>query len=280
MLKKSVFLIFIAACIWGCQGSPIQKPSVSRTVSKDSILNTYLKSGAWEYHYLNKRFTQWVDKGLEKDSTIAYLWQQKALPLWKQHRYELAISYYEKAVALDPEQWLSRLGYLKCIFAKQYQSALEDLERYIKTYGSTYEQDHALEFYQAICYLQLGEYNKALGLLQREITEQEVRHGKDWVHYLDRFYLAICYFEMEQYSNAVWEFEQVLQVYPNFSDAQFYKAICHYKLGDQRWANTLAIQGQFHYKQGRTFSEDASIYVTYPYQVTWQWDILQSSLLQ
>lgn len=278
MIRKGIFIVFML-CVSACNKQKI-KHSTNTELSKDEITNTYLKKGAWNYHYLDHEFTTWVDKGITQDSTIAYLWQQKALPLWKQHKYDLAIMYYNKAIQLDPEQWLSRLGYLKCIFAKQYHSALEDLNTYIKHYGSTHEQDHALEFYQAICYLQLENYNKALSLLQKEISAQEMQHGEDWVHYLDRFYLAIIYFELEQYANAILEFDKVLQTYPNFSDAQFYQAICYHKLGDSKSANIIAIQGQLNHEYGRSFSEDASIYVNYPYQVTWQWDILQTSLLK
>ena len=277
MIRKGIFFVLVF-CFLGCHKQQKLQASLPPTLSKNQVINTYLKEGAWNYHYLDKRFTQWVDKAIAKDSTIAYLWQQKALPLWKQHKYEEAIHYYEKAIALDPEQWLSRLGYLKCIFAKNYTSALEDLDAYIKTYGSTYEQDHALEVYQAICHLQLGNYNISLTLLQKEISIQEAEHGEDWVHYLDRFYLAIAYMELKQYANAIIEFDQALKVYPNFSDIQFYKAICHHKLGDSRTANRLAIQGQRNYELGRSFSEDASKYVDYPYQVTWQWDALEALL--
>ena len=45
--------------------------------SKDQILETYLEKGAWQHHYLSKEWEEWIDKGLAKDSTIAYLWQQK-----------------------------------------------------------------------------------------------------------------------------------------------------------------------------------------------------------
>ena len=53
------------------------------TTGHNQIINTYLKNGAWNYGYLSKEWGEWIDKGLEQDSTVAYLWQQKALPYWK-----------------------------------------------------------------------------------------------------------------------------------------------------------------------------------------------------
>ncbi|NQX86266.1 MAG: hypothetical protein HRT67_10250 [Flavobacteriaceae bacterium] len=117
MIHKSVYII-LATNFLCCKNHEKNACSTSKSLSEDNIINSYLKAGAWKYHYLDNRFTQWIDKGIAQDSTIAYLWQQKALPLWKQHRYDEAIGYYEKATALKPEVWLSRLGYLKCVFAK------------------------------------------------------------------------------------------------------------------------------------------------------------------
>lgn len=83
------------------------------------------------------------------------------------------------------------MGYLKCIFAKDYDSALADLIAYKKEYGETYEQDHTLEFYMGICYLQLNQFNDALQTLKENIAIQEKEHGVIWIHYLETYYLAM-----------------------------------------------------------------------------------------
>ena len=90
MIRKGIFLVLVF-CFLGCHKQQKLQASLPPTLSKNQVINTYLKEGAWNYHYLDKRFTQWIDKAIAKDSTIAYLWQQKALPLWKQHKYEEAI---------------------------------------------------------------------------------------------------------------------------------------------------------------------------------------------
>jgi len=242
---------------------------------QDVIINTYLTNGAWKHHYLTKQWDEWINKGIQEDATIAYLWQQKALPFWKQKKYELAITYYNKAVALDSARWLSRLAFLKCIFAKDYTGALADLIAYKEEYGTTYEQDHTLEFYMGICYLQLNKFNSALKTLKENVEVQESEHGANWVHFLDRYYLAIAHYELNDYSTAIIEFDKVLSEYPTFADAQYYKSLCLNYLGEKEKAKQLMLKGKSNFYKGNTFNEDSNQYENYPYQLTWQWEVAE-----
>lgn len=247
-------------------------PSVPENkISEEEILEIYLVKGARKYSYLSKEWDEWINRGLEADSTIAYLWQQKALPFWKQKKYSQAIEFYDKAVKLDPARWLSRLGFLKCIFAKDYSAALFDLTKATKTYGTIYEQDHSLEFYKAICHLQLNNFKKALGILKTSVNKEKEISGPDWVHYLDYYYLGISHYEIGNYAKAIAEFDNALKSYPNFSDAQYYKSICLKYLGKQEMATALMKEGKLNFENGNSFNEDSSIYEDYPYQITWQW---------
>lgn len=266
-----IFCHFIACC----NG---QKEDISKSNKQDEIIEKYLKNGAWKHHYTTKEWNDWVDMGIKKDSTIAYLWQQKALPLWKQKKYHLAIKYYNKAVELDRQRWLSRLAFLKCVFAKDYNGALVDCINYINEFGSTYEQDHSLEFYMGISYLQLNQFDPAFKILKENIEDQEKDHGADWVHFLDRYYLAIAYYELNNYKEAISEFEKVLKEYPNFSDAQYYKSICLNYLGEKENAKIVMAEGKANFEKGNTFNEDSNLYENYPYQITWQWKVSNSIL--
>lgn len=69
-----------------------------------------------------------LDNGLAKDSTIAYLWQQKAMPYFKARKYEIGMPFLDKAVKYKAERWQPYRGFMKCIFSKSYKDAIEDLE--------------------------------------------------------------------------------------------------------------------------------------------------------
>lgn len=276
-MDKYIAFVLVIMSLVSCKGQIENAVNIN---TQDEIIKKYLKNGAWNHHYLTKEWDEWINKGIQADSTIAYLWQQKALPLWKQKKYSLAIAYYNQAVKYDREKWLSRLAFLKCIFAKDYEGALSDIKTYIKEYGSTFEQDHSLEFYMGLCYLQLNQFDKAFEILSHNVKAQEIEYGMDWLHYLDRYYLAIAYYEQSDYVNANSELDKVLKEYPDFSDAQYYKSICLYYLGKKEEAMKIANIGKSNYDKGKTFHEDSNIYEMYPYQITWQWNILESSILK
>jgi len=274
-MKKIYFLITFCILVTSCN---VQNKDIVSENKKNAIIEKYLKNGAWNHHFLTKEWNEWIDKGIQEDSTIAYLWQQKALPFWKQKKYQLGIVYYNKAVELNEQHWLSRLAFLKCIFAKDYEGALYDLKKYKREYGSTYEQDHTLEFYMGICYLQLNQFDKALRTLKENVETQEKEHGASWVHFLDRYYLAIAYYEQNNYTIAISELDKVIKEYPNFSDAQYYKSICLNYLGEKEKAKILMTEGKSNFENGNTFNEDSNLYENYPYQLTWQWEAAQSLL--
>lgn len=273
MNKIYRYLLLVFLC-FSCEKT-IKEPSVmnSRQQQKE-IIETYLKKGAWNHHYVTKEWQEWIDKGLEKDSTIALLWQQKAIPYWKQRKYELAIACYEKAVTYNRRRYLSRRGFLKCVFAKSYESALKDINTYQKEFGNTYENDHSLDFYKALCHLGLNQYEEALKILKTSIDKEEEEKGNDWVHYLDRFYLGIAYYELGEYDNAIASFDECLDEYKTFSDAKFWKGKSLVYIGEEEQGNQLMREGKEDYMNGNTFNEASSQYELYPYQLSWEWNFI------
>ena len=173
---------------------------------------------------------------------------------------------------------MSRLAFLNCIFAKDYNESLADLIAYKNEFDSTYVQDHLLEIYIGICYLQLNQFDEALKILKDNIENQEKEHWATWAHYLERYYLAITYYELNNYKVAISEFDKVLKEYPNFSDSQYYKSICLNYLGEKENAKTLIAIGKSNFENGNPFNEDSNQYENYPYQITWQWKATESIL--
>ena len=80
-----------------------------------------MKNGAWKYTLGSYEWQTEIDKGLAKDSTIAYLWQQKAMPYFKARKYEVGMTFLDKAVQYNPERWQPYRGFMKCIFSKSYK---------------------------------------------------------------------------------------------------------------------------------------------------------------
>lgn len=141
-----------------------------------------------------------LDEGLEADASISYLWQQKAMPLYKQGKYELGLPYLDKAVAYNRREYLSYRAFMQCIFAKNYTDAFKDFELCIAEQGNLFEMDHSYNFYIALSYLQLNKFEKAEIIFKEDINTFQKLKGADWVHHIDLFYHGISLFEQKKYT--------------------------------------------------------------------------------
>ncbi len=237
---------------------------------QEEIINEHLKNGAWKYQMMSQEWQQEIDKGLAKDSTIAYLWQQKAMPWLKMRKYEVGIGYLDKAVKYDPQKWQDYRAFTKCIFAKNYRDAIDDFEDYKKEFGYGYVMDHTYDFYIALSYLQLNEFEKAEKIFQTDYERQAEKWGKDNLHQLDLFYYGISKYELRKYEEAIELFDKSLAIYPDFSEAQLYKAVSLRKLGRNEEAKKYDILAEENGRKGNTINEANAKYEMYPYQWKWQ----------
>lgn len=127
--------------------------------------------------------------------------------------------------------------------------------------------DHTYRFYRALCHLMLNEYDKAETLLREELDEMEVKWGKEGVHHLELLYYGIVQYEKKEYRKAIETFDWVLRIYPQFSEAQYYKAFCLPYTERYMEAPELIQEAIANRKKGYTINEDNAIYERYPYQL-------------
>jgi tetratricopeptide (TPR) repeat protein len=236
---------------------------------QDSIIVKYLTNGAKKYSYYSKEYEAEIDKGLAQDSTIAILWQKKAMPLFKQGKYEIGMDYIDKAVKYDRQRWQDYRAFIKCIFAKTYREAIIDFEDCKKRFGDSYVMDHTYDFHIALSYLQLNEFKKAEEIFKIDYEKQLSEHGEDWLHPVDLFYYGISKYEQGKYLEAIELFDLALGIHTQFSDVQYYKAICLFKIEKVDEAKELMGIAKINAEQGFSFNEDNAIYERYPYQVRW-----------
>lgn len=242
---------------------------VPKNKAQDAIVKQSLDSCAYKYNY-TFQMQEWqscIDEGLKKDSTIAYLWQQKAMPYFKCKKYEVGMPFLDKAVLYDKQEWLPYRGFMKCIFSKSYKDAIADLEECIKLYGNGYVMDHTYSFYIGLCYLQLNEYDKAEKVFDDYVTNI-YKNRQQLEHPTAYFYQAIAKYELKKYDEAIAILDKALKVYPQFSDAKYYKAICLAKLGKPKdEISALGTEARSDAAKGFKLNEDNTIYETYPYQI-------------
>ena len=112
-LLVSLFTLLSTYCYSQNSTASDEVKQKQEAIVKETIQKCYSK-----YNYRNE-MAQWqacLDEGLAKDSKIAYLWQQKAMPYFKAKKYEIGMPLLDKAVYYDSQRWLAYRGFIKCIF--------------------------------------------------------------------------------------------------------------------------------------------------------------------
>ncbi|WP_158961376.1 tetratricopeptide repeat protein [Myroides fluvii] len=235
---------------------------------QDRLIETYATNKAHQYNY-TVQLKEWqdaLDEGLAQDPTIAYLWQQKAMPYFKARKYEVGMAYINKAVLYDAERYLGYRAFIKCIFSKTYREAIADFETCIAHWGDRYEMDHTYTFYIGLSYLQLNEFDKAEAYFLKAVAKQKEVFPD--VHHLELFYLGIVCYEQERFAEAIAYFDQAVVNYKEFSDAYYYKGLCQWKMNEPKEKIKATSDLFFTYnEQGFSINEANAIYERYPYQI-------------
>ena len=211
---------------------------------------------------------QYLDSALAIVPKSAWLWQQKAMPLYKARKYQLGKPFLDKAVEYAPEKYLDYSGFMRCIFSKDYIKSISEFMRAKKEFGDGYVMDHTYNFYIGLDYLQLNKFSKAKEFLLLSKEQQFKDFPNDLpqeaCHYLDWYYLGIADFELGNYNEAIASFDMSLMVYENFAEALYFKGRSMTKLGNEEgeeWKKKAFENA------GNTINEDNVIYEIYPYQL-------------
>ncbi|WP_116770985.1 tetratricopeptide repeat protein [Maribacter litoralis] len=273
-MRKYIFLLFI---IFSCNIATKDQNDLNNSAedTKEKLLteidSTHLRE------YIEKSFQnpihsleyqQYLDSALRIVPESAWLWQQKAMPLYKARKYQLGRPFLEKAVEHAPEKYLDYSAFMKCIFSKDYLKSISEFMRAKKEFGDGYVMDHTYNFYIGLNYLQMNKFSKAKEFLLLSKEQQFKDFPKDSpqeaCHYLDWYYLGIADFELGNYNEAIASFDLSLKVYENFADALYFKGRSMTKLGNEKgaeWEKKAFENGD------NTINEDNVIYEIYPYQV-------------
>lgn len=242
----------------------------------DSIRTRYLNNGAWHYPLFSSRRAACIDTAISLNPTDSYLWQQRAMALFKQGKYEVGMYYLDKAVELSPKRYLDYRAFMKCIFQKSYNASKADFFKCKQVIGNSGVMDHPYDFYLGLCCLQLNQFDSAEAYFTICIDDKRKRLGENWVHYMHYFYRGITRYETENFDSSISDFNKCIATYPNFSDAQYYKALCLIAKKKDEEAKILLAEAVTDSKAGYTINEDNAIHEPYPYQV--KTAILESKL--
>jgi len=268
ILYPSILAVSISAC-GQTRNISISQPCDNRHF-QDSIMTRYVDSGAEKltFHYNNPAWGSYMDSVLSICPNIAAAYQLKAVPAIKNGEYVKAYQLDERAAELDSPQFVSYLAFLKCIFTKDYTSAIRDFNRASRIIPGGAEMDHGFYFYLGICYLELGNYQEADARFRQDMYSQNRGDSAVDVHFNSLLYMGITKLDLHQTDSAEIYLKKCLHIYPKLPEANYYLALAFKERKAVNLARKYLEMAQQSILEGYSLNEDNVYYVNYPRQIT------------
>jgi tetratricopeptide (TPR) repeat protein len=272
VISSILYLSILVVSSPGCRStiSVSNSQDCGNSRFRDSLIVRYVDSGAEKlpFIYNNPAWGTYLDSILSICPHIAAAYQLKAVPSIKNGEYVKAYSLDEKAAELDSQQFVSYLGFLKCIFTKDYSGAIIDFNSAIRIIPGGGEMDHSFYFYLGICYLELGKYQEAEVNFNKDIFSQNKGDSTREVHFNSLLYMGITKSANNEMDSAEIYFRRSLHIYHELPEANYYLALIYHKRKEINLEKRYLEIAQKSILGGYSMNEDNLYYVNYPRQIT------------
>lgn len=193
-----------------------------------------------------------LDQAIELCPTFSNAYMEKAVPYLKRGDFEIWKQLIDKAVELDPQKHLGYRGWCKYQFLRDYKGAIADIEALEKIHPTGYlgysaNGDYELHIAKAICYSALGQKEKAIKIIEQQISKKDHNIG-----FFDYYQLGVTYFELGKYDKALENFEKQSKQY-DFAENIYYKSkVSKIRNKDYLDLKKLALKS---YDEGKTIKD-------------------------
>jgi len=232
---------------------------------RDSLLKQYTTGWTDVRDYNSKAWQLHFDSLIAICPNIAEAYQLKALPFIKYGDYAMAMPLEDKAVALDPSQYLAYRAFLKCIFTKDYEGALVDFQRAEKLFPGRFEMDHSYFFYEGLCYFSLNKYKLAEAAFKKDIFAQTNGDPKKKAHFNSLLYAGILYYAMKNNQQAKYYLLQCLEQYKMLPYANYYLAKVYQREKNKGMSDKYLMLAKAGFEAKYSLNEANEFYVHYPF---------------
>jgi len=233
-------------------------------------MTRYVDSGAAKlpYYYNNPLWDKYLDSVLAICPQLASAYQLKAVPALKNGDYAKAYELDEQAAKLDSQQFVPYLGFLKCIFTKDYNGAIKDFDIANRIIPGGAEMDHDFYFYLGICYLELGNFREAGRNFEIDISSQRSGKSAGEVHFNSLLYMGLTQIGEDRSDSAINYLKECLHIYKELPEANYYLALIYKNKKEYDSTRKYLEIAKQSFLDGYTMNEDNLYYVNYPRQIT------------
>lgn len=255
-------IAFLPHCLWSqnCKAFLFY----GDTLQYEACLIAEDRAGHYQF---SREYQEALDRAIEKCSYFSYAYRHKSVAYLKSGDFINWKKLMDKAVELYPEDNLGYRGWCRYQFFRDYQGAIDDIERLDSMVnhdiGSSANGDYHLHIARAICYKALGQSEKAIQIIEEQLQQSDHVQGL-----YDYFHLGVLYLEGGKYDLALAAFQKQSEG-NELADNQYYKAMTYKELGHTDLYRQTMQRAKELYQKGQKVSD----YYTTPYDKIYLEDI-------
>jgi tetratricopeptide (TPR) repeat protein len=183
-------------------------------------------------HYqFSKEYQTVLDEAIKIDSTFDYAYWAKSIAYLKSGDFVTWKKLIDKAVEYNPKEYLGYRGWCRYQFFRDYQGAIKDIEMFDSLIdydiGQSQNGTYHLNIAKGLCYKAIGEQEKALAILEKQVKLNE---EEDFVGAYDYLHLGVLYLETERFEKAFEIFKKQSES-NELAENQYYLALAYLQSG-------------------------------------------------
>jgi tetratricopeptide (TPR) repeat protein len=180
----------------------------------------------------------WLDSAIATCPGFAPAWHEKSVPYLKRGDFVTWRRILDKAVDLDPRQFLAYRGWCRFEFLRDYAGAMEDLRRFDTlsefSHTSSNDGDYELHLVMALCERELGDTGAAFHYFGVAMDADSTNAGLyGWLH------LGVTRLGVRDYRGAIAALEHENRVYEQFADTWYWLGRVYLATGQRALAKKM-----------------------------------------
>ena len=210
---------------------------------------------------------QWLfAQALRADPTFAKAWMEKSVSYNKRGYYAEGFAALNKAVELEPVQYLGYRGYQRMAMLHDYDGAIIDLLRLDSLTPGVRDAPWGEDIYYVLglAYKGKEDFLKAKAYFDQSIELTTQESGEKWVDVKLFLYLGITQAKLGNQVAALADFDKAISYYIQFTEAYYQKGLLLAKSGAQKEACKCFSASLKYFQEGYYYTDS---YVELPDQI-------------
>jgi len=208
---------------------------------------------AIEYDQGSAASQKHFDTAITLCSAVDYAFYEKSVPFLKRGDFITWHQLMEKAIALNPA-YLSERGWCRYKFLRDYEGAISDIDKFNSLFahdiGYSGDGDYHMNVLKALCYKGLGQKNKAIELIEKQLSVK----GYSPKLY-DYLHLGVLKLETNDLLGAIDAFKKEIQINDYLAETYHYLSVAYRRMSNNAERERNIGKAKEYYLAGKKMSD-------------------------